>query len=316
MLKRDFTKSNKEYLKKNKNILITFALFLLVGILMFAILGMNGNFEIKGYNEFSVNITEKIAKDYNEHKDEIGKIINSYDGKFDSVLIYDEGDNTQYVIRYMNDVENDVELEINKLVAEELGVEIENVSQHIEVGGVVQTKDYVYTVASILILILIASIFAYVRYNGASSLAILLSCLLGTLTFMSLGTIFRLSVGMSYFAMLVILNLLIVYLAISLFENMHKSSWLVSGDYETAIKTGMKSSSFRTTLISVSLMAIGLLFILFAPLALKLVSLNIMFMAVALLATALYIIPFMWSLFITKCRKREYKVKVETTKET
>jgi hypothetical protein len=40
-------------------------------------------------------------------------------------------------------------------------------------------------------------------------------------------------------------------------------------------------------------------------------------MAVILLAVALYVIPFVWSVFITRCRQREYKIKptsVETKK--
>ena len=59
MLKRDFTKSNKEYFKQNRIALISIALFLVLGIVIFAIFGMNGNFEIKGYNEFSITVGEK-----------------------------------------------------------------------------------------------------------------------------------------------------------------------------------------------------------------------------------------------------------------
>ena len=44
MLKRDFTKSNKDYFLKNKILLICVAAFLLIGILVASIFGMNGNF--------------------------------------------------------------------------------------------------------------------------------------------------------------------------------------------------------------------------------------------------------------------------------
>ena len=53
--------------------------FLYTSILMFAILGMNGNFEIKGYNEFSISVNEKMTEDYSSNKNEIGNIINSCD---------------------------------------------------------------------------------------------------------------------------------------------------------------------------------------------------------------------------------------------
>ena len=143
MLRRDFTKSNKEYFRKNRNILIAVSLFLLVGIVLLAILGLNGNFEVKGYNEFSVTVTEDTTTKFNSHKSEISSIINSYDGKFDNVLIYGEGDDTKYVIRYLNDLKEDSIVEINKLVAEEVGVDVANVSEQVEGSGSVQNKDYI-----------------------------------------------------------------------------------------------------------------------------------------------------------------------------
>ncbi len=56
MLNRDFTKPNKDYFKANLIPLICVAVFLFVGILIAGICGMNGNFETKGYNEFSIVI--------------------------------------------------------------------------------------------------------------------------------------------------------------------------------------------------------------------------------------------------------------------
>ena len=309
MLKRDFTQSNKEYFKKNKNILIAVAVFLIVGILIFAIFGMNGNFEVNGYNEFSITVTESTAEKYNTHQREIGDIVNSYNGKFDTVLIYGEGDNTQYLVRYLKDVSDANIIEINKLVAEKLDVDVTAVSTHTHVNGVVKDTNYVYTALSILLIMVIATIFCYARYNGASAMSIIIANLLGTLAFISIGAILRLSIGMSYFAMLVILNMLITYLAINLFETMHKSSWLLSGDYGSAINTALKASKFRMSVLGIGLMAIGLLFVLFASSTIKYVALNIMFMAVILLAVGLYVIPFVWSVFITRCRRREYKIK-------
>lgn len=314
MLRRDFTKSNKEYFKENRNFLIAIGVFLLVGLLVLAIFGMNGNFELKGYNEFSVVVTENKKEDFNRHKSEISSIINSYDGKFDCMSIYGEGDDTKFVIRYINDINAETIVEINNLVAEELGVDVDKVSEHVQVNASVRTKDYVYTIASILLIVTLVGIFSYVRYNGASSLAAIIGCVLGTLGFVSFGSILRLSIGMSYFAMLVMLNLLIAYLAINLFETMHKSSWLVSGDYATALQTAIKTSKFRTAVISVGLILIGLLFVLIAPLTIKYTAVNIMFMAVTVLATALYVVPFVWNVFITMCRKREYKIKSDATK--
>ncbi len=312
MIKRDFKKSNKEYFKENKTILISVAVFLLVGILILSIFGMNGNFEVSGYNEFSVTVNENTASDFNTHKTEIGHIIDSYNGKFDTILIFGEGDNTQFVVRYLKDLkENDI-VSINKLVAEELKVEVNDISEHVHVNGSVKATDYVYTVASILLIIVIASIFAYARYNGASAMSVIIACLLGTLGFISLGAILRLTIGMSYFAMLVILNLLIIYFAIDLFESMHKSSWLKADDYATAMEKAIQSSKFRTSLVNVGLLAIGLLLVLIAPITVKYVALNIMFMSVVILAVVWYVIPFVWNVFITRCRKRDSRVKAQS----
>lgn len=317
MLKRDFSKSNKEYFSKNKSALISLLVFLLIGILVFTIFGMNGNFEINGYNEFSITVTEKEAKDYSSSQRYVGDIVNSYNGKFDTMLVYGEGDGTKFVVRYLHDLSSSEVLEINKLVAEKLNVSVEKISEHTHVGPVVQTKDYLFTAVSILLIILVATIFAYARYNGASAMAVIISNLIGLLGFIALGTILRLQIGMSYLAMLVILSLLITYLAINLFETMHKSSWLASKDYSTALETALKTSKFRNSAVGVALMAIGLVLVLMSSSTIKFLAVNLMFMAVVLLAVILYVVPFVWSVFITRCRQREYKIKpnnIETNK--
>ncbi len=309
MLKRDFTKSNKDYFKNNKTILIAVAAFLLVGILIFLIFGMNGNFEINGYNEFSATVSEATLDNFGKHKSEIGRIVDSYNGKFDTVLVNGEGDDTQLIIRYHNNIKNEDAEIVNNLIAEELKVSVDNISKHIHVGASVKNTDYIFTAVSILLLIVVASIFAYARYNGASAMSVIIACVLGTIGFMSLGSILRLTVGLSYFAMLVILNMLIIYFAIDLFESMHNSSWLKSNDYATALEKGINSSKFRTTIINIVLLAIGLLLVLIAPITLKHVAINIMFMAVSVLAVTWYVVPFVWSVFITRCRNRGAKIK-------
>ena len=105
------------------------------------------------------------------------------------------------------------------------------------------------------------------------------------------------------------LNVLIAYGAINLFESMHKSSWLTSRDYDKAIQYSMKQSKTRMTVLCVGLMLIGVLLVLIASSAIKYVALNVMFMAVVLLATVWGVVPFVWSVFIPRCKQREYKIK-------
>ena len=311
MFRRDFTKSNKEYFKKNKFLLIGFAAFLLIGVIIFSIFGMNGNFEVKGCYEFNATVTENHKKDFNDYRKDIGEIINSYNGNFDTMLIMGEGDNTQFVVRYTKTIDDKDIVEINKLVAEELDINVEDISEHVKVKPVIKNTDYLYAAVAILLLIVIATIFAYVRYNGASAITIMLACLLGTLSFMSIGAILRLTIGMSYLAMLTILNMLIIYSTISTFEDMHKSKWMAARDFATAIKSSIKSSMFRFIFVAFALLIIGIVLIMFAPANIKYVSLNVMFMSVVFLAVALYIVPFVWSVFITRTRLRDYKIKAE-----
>ena len=76
-----------------------------------------------------------------------------------------------------------------------------------------------------------------------------------------------------------------------------------------AIENSVKMTKLRMCVVSIGLLFIGLLFVLMAPSAVKYIALNLMFMAVILLSVGLYVIPFVWSVFITRSRKREYKIK-------
>lgn len=314
MLNRDFTKSNKDYFNKNKIALIIIAAFLIVGIVIGSFFGMRGNFEIAGCNEFTVTVGTD-SSNYNDYIEEIQNVVNSYGGNFDTASVYGEGDDTKLVIRYMTDLSQEDQLEINEVIVERLSIDAGNISSHVSIAPTVRNVDYIYTAVAILLLIAVASIFAYFRYNGASAMTIIISTILGTLAFMSIGAILRLTIGMSYFAMLVILNMLIVYSCFDVFENIRETSWLQADDYSNAIKSGMRSARFKQCAISIAVLLIGLLFVIFAPSALKYVSLNIMFIAVVTLAVSCYVLPFVWSVFITHCKKREFKVKVKKESE-
>ena len=314
MLNRDFTKSNKYYFNKNKIVLIVLAAFLAVGIIVAAVFGMNGNFEFKGYNEFSVKVAYENSKEYNTYINKITNIVNTNGGKLDAVSYFDEGDNTKIVVRYMSNLSEDVKVEIEQQIVEQIGVDETDISDHVHVKPIVKAADYIYTATAILLLVTIATIFAYFRYNGASAISIIVSNVLGTLGFMCLGSILRLTIGMSYFAMLIILNMLIIYLAFNVFEHIREESWLSTNDYATAIKSAVNKSKFRVVVISVAIMLIGILFVILAPSAIKYVSLNIMFIAVTLLAVIWYVLPFVWSVFITK-NNRNITKKEKVTKK-
>lgn len=313
MLKRDFTKSNKEYFSKNKITLISTALFLIVGILIAAIFGFNQNFELAGYYEFSINVTAEA--DINECTNEIKEIVNEFGADYDNVSVFDEGDNTQLIVRFTKQLSNKDFEKMEEKIANKLIVDESDITEIEHVGPTVRNIDYIFTAAAILLLIAGVSVFAFFRYNGASALAIIIASIIANLAFMSLGAILRLSIGMSYFAILAILNLMIVYFACDIFENMRKESWLGSKEYSKALDSAMKSSHTRQLFITIALMVIGMLLVIFATTPLKYVSLNILFMAVVLLATTWYVIPFVWSALITVCKIKAYKVKAAKVEE-
>lgn len=309
MLNRDFSKSNKEYFKKNRFILIGVAVFLILGVLFGIIFGMNGNFEIKGCHEFTIEVSEEKSKDFNKYSNKVGEIVNSFGGDLDSILYAGEGDSTVWIVRYAENLSDENQTKVNEKISAVLEINIEKISDHVFVKPIVKSTDYVFTAVAVLLVLTIASVFAYFRYNGASAVVIIIACLLGTLGFISFGSILRLTIGMSYFAMIAILNLLIVYLCFALFENIREENWLATKEYSKAINSAIERSKFRMCVMSVAIMLIGVLFAICAPATLKYVSLNIMFMAVVLLAVVSYVVPFVWNVLITSSRIKEHKVK-------
>lgn len=308
MLNRDFTKSNKDYFKKNWIVLTCVAVFLIIGILVLSFAGMKGNFEFTGYNEFSVTVAETDSENFSTYIDEIESVVNLYGGECDNISIVYNGDDSKLVVRYMNSLTAEQTEEINLAIADKVATTGE-ISEHVRVDKVVTSSDYLYTAVAIAIIWLVCTIFAYVRYNGASAMANLIANVISLLGFMSIGAILRLEIGLSYFAMLVILTLLTTYFAFSIFENIRANKYLDSNNYEMAITTAMKQNRSRFAVLACAVASIGLLFILFAPNPIRFVSINIMFMAVVLLAVSYYVVPFVWSALITHMRKKKVVVK-------
>ena len=98
MLNRDFSQSNKNYFAKYKRVLISVVVFLIVGILVASVFGFNGNFEMKGYYEFTVDV--KAETNYSKFSLTIKQSVNKYGVNCDTILESGEGDNAQLIIRY------------------------------------------------------------------------------------------------------------------------------------------------------------------------------------------------------------------------
>lgn len=312
---RDFSKSNKEYFNKNKFAIIILSAILLVGLLCGLVFGFNGNFELKGYNEFNISVGNLESKTVAKWEDSATDIVNKFGGDVFKTSIEEEGDNAKIVIQYNKTLKASTQDEVNKEIATKLGIaesEIPNyISAHHQVGATVKGRDYLFTAVAIILLVTIATIFAIFRYDSACAMSLVLSCGIGSLLFMSFSTILRLKVGLSYFAMLFIVNLLIIYCAMLIFEHIRETSWLQAKEYSTALSSALKDTRIRMLFISLATLAIGLVFAIVAPANIKFVSLNIMFMAVTLLAVVWYVLPFCWSVLITSANIRRFKTKTK-----
>ncbi len=336
MQTRDFSKSVKSYFGQNRIFITLLVGLLVIGAIVLGFFGMNGNFEFTGYYEFYVYVGSETSDYYTEFASEISDLVDAQGGEYYSYSIYDEGDDTRLVIKYLNkltttelsDLGSDISTKLYSIVGSNFdagdNTTIFTISEQSYVSGTVRAVDYLYCAVVIVLIMIVSAFFAKFRYNTASAFTIILSCLLGTLSYLALTAILRLSVGISYFAMLVILNALIVYFAFDFFENIHETTWLNVNDYASAYKHGMQSSRFKNCFLAIAVEIIGLLFVIFGTSAIKTIALNIMFLAVALLFVSLYIMPFCWSMFIVNFNNntaktanvKEGKNKPELSKET
>ncbi len=312
---RDFSKPNKEYFKKNKFVILILALVIIAGVVCALALGFNGNFEMKGCYEFNVSITETNSKQISKYEANIETILNSHNAKFDKVSIEGEGDRLTLVVRYLKSVKSEEQSKINAEIASKLGISEEEISSHSFVSKVVRGRDFLFTAVAILLIVVVATIFACFRYDIASAISMLLTCLLGNLLFLSISSILRLTIGLSYFAMIVILNLLIIYCSFKIFERIRETSWLQSKEYAAALDDALRSTKVEVLFVSIATMVVGLLFALLAPVGIKYVSINILFVSTTLIWAVWYILPFLWSTMITRANIRRFRVKTQKTQK-
>lgn len=308
MLKRDFSTSNKQYFLKNKWALLGVSLFIILGVIVAAIFGFNGNFEFKGYYEVEMNVGLGSTSTY---ANKAGNIINSFGGKFEGYQVMSVGENTTVVLRYMQQLDEDKQKQVNEKI-EQLSTDTIKISivihdgyetGHVKVGSSVTNKEYLFTALAIIVILVISSVFTYVRHKGASAVTLIMSCLLATIGYLCLTAILRLSIGKSYFVMLIILNLLVAISCLGLFENIKETSWLQASNYAQALEDGLKKSKLRLCVLSIAVFVVGLLFAFISPSSLKYIALCILFISVMLLAVMLYAVPFIWSSLITYGKK-------------
>ncbi|MBO5910009.1 MAG: hypothetical protein J6Q15_00720 [Clostridia bacterium] len=315
MINRDFSKSGKEYIKKNKFVLIALGFIVALGVIMLSVFGFNGGADVKGYNTFSIKMgTSYEAKNMGDYTDCINTNLATHDADLISVQLTGEGDVTTLVVKYNGSVKDFEQL--NKDLAKDLNISPAHITEHSEVGASLTNKDYIYAFACGLIIITLASIYIACRYNLACTMTAIISSILSVLLLMSVVGIFRLTVNNSFLAINILTILLVLGECFIMFDGLEKARYELKdkNDRSTQLTNTMKANSFRQKLMYGAIFAMALIFIVLMPNTIKQASLIVLFATVITLFTTIYALPFLWSLTITQISdrirvKKEKKVK-------
>ena len=319
MINRDFTKSSKQYLNKNKFILIALGVILALGIIMLSVFGFKGGIEVKGYNTFSVKLGSIYqADELDDYTEDISENLSSQNANLQSVQITGEGGLTTLVVKYtgkLKDVES-----FNQTLAEDFEIVSTNISEHSRVGASVTSNDYIYAVACGLIILTAVVIYSAIRYNLACAIAAFASSIGGIALLMALTAIFRLTINSSFLAINIITLLLILGENIMFFDTLDKERTKLKdkNDRSAQLSNTLKVSAFRQKLLYGAIFAISLIFVVLMPTIIKQSSLIMLFATVVAMFVAVYALPFVWCLTITQVsdKIRVKKEKTEKTKQT
>ncbi len=315
MLSRDFSASGKQYIKRNKIVLIVLAAIIALGAIMLIAFGFKGGADIKGYNTFNVNIGASYEADkLNDYTNDINSVLSSSKAELASVQITGKGDAITLVVKYYKDIKD--EAKFNTKLASELNLDVSKISAHNEVEPSLDSKDYIYAVACGLIILTIASIYVAFRYNLACTMTVLGSSVLGVMILMAITGIFRLTINSSFLAINIITILLIVGENLMLFDTLEKERVKLEkkNDRSTQLTNSLKANALRQKFMYGALFAIALMFVILMPSTIKQASLIVMFATVVAMFITVYIIPFLWCLTITQVSDKIRVKKVENNK--
>ncbi len=316
MINRDFAKSGKQYINKNKFVLIAIGLILALGVIMLCAFGFKGGAEVKGYNTFSINIgTHYKADKLEDYTDDINENLSEQNAHLQSVQVTGEGGLTTLVIKYTGKVK-DVE-KLKAFLANDLDISVVAISDHTTVGSNLTNNDYIYVVAAGLIIVALAVIYSAIRYNLACAITAFGSSLLGVALLMAITAIFRLTINGSFLAINIITLLLILGENFMFFDSLNKERDKLKdkNDRSTQLTNALKVNAFRQKLTYGALFALSLIFVVLMPTFIKQASVIMLFATVVTMFVAIYALPFVWCLTITQVSDK-IRVKKEKTVKT
>lgn len=316
MINRDFTRSGKEYVNKNKIVLIILAMIVAIGVVMMCVFGFKGGTDVAGYQTFSINIGSEYESDkMGDYTQEINAKLSSYDAELQSVQLTGEGDSTTLVVKYLGKVKDVAKL--NTKLAENLKLDVSTISAHTKVSANLTNNDYIYAIAGGLIILVLAVIYVACRYNLACAITALAGSIFGVILLMCLTAIFRLTVNSSFLAINIITLLLILGESFMMFDRLEKERFALKdkNDRATQLLNTLKANSFRQKLMYGSIFAILLVFVILMPSTIKQASLIGLFAIVAVMIVTVYALPFLWNLTITQVSDKIRVKKVKKVKQ-
>lgn len=299
MLNRDFSKTKKEYLLKNKVTLIIIASFLVVGILFLSIWGLNTNPDFSGCNRVEVAIGKEVSdKDMDDYSTKINSVLNRNNCEVYAISLKGEGDSSVVEIKYTGKTSEEKINTINADLASKLEISISNISEHEKVSKTVSAKDYIYTALACILIVLFTMIFVWTRHNLAYAI-----CMLGADAFAFVAliltmAIFRIQISSVFFFVVVATVLFTSFEALILFENMReiRKDKKYKDDLSKQLTLGFRNMARELQFASIGLFTLGFLFVIFGTQASRLVALTFMFGVLISLMTMVFILPLIYNL--------------------
>lgn len=318
MLNRDFSRSKREYIAKNKAILIVLALFLLVGVVVSAIFGFNTNPDFTGGHVVDIKLTQEISdKELDKYEDKINSILAENNLTLHSVQLKGVGDNTILEVKYTGKLNEDKINKLNAGFVTELD-DVVNNFEHLEFSKTVSSSDYIYTIMAGLIILVIVSIFVLIRHNIAYAISLMGASIFSVLALLSVYGILRLEVGMPFFFIIIGCLIYTIYESLILFEKMRDvaSNKEYKDDKSKHIVMGMKNTANRLQYTSLGLFFLGFVFVVFGTNLSRIIALGFMFAVIVTLLTVSMVIPFIYNLAIEKVTLKTRKSKTEKQEKT
>ena len=193
MLNRDFSKPKKDYILKNKFVLLALAVIMIASIIVTSILGVNTTPEFDGGYMFSVKVGHEITDaKLEKYTKEIDAILD--DNKLDvySVQFKGEGELSSIQVTYTGEPTINKINKVNKAVSSYFKVELNNISDHEYLEPTIENEDYIYTAVACLIVLLTAVVFTIFRHNIGYALSMLGAGLMSVVSFVLLFGLIRL----------------------------------------------------------------------------------------------------------------------------